>query len=100
VFGSINPVLAISDMGKFYAGGGRGTAWVYMLFHVIFFLILFDFYSGNASKKKIFVFITMLLLAAMTGGRSIYIVYFLFSVFLLVVVNRKKIKSIYYIFAA
>lgn len=94
VFAGFNPVLVFENYDEFYSMSGTGTAWVFLIFNVICFLLLYDMYMGAGGAFKTWIFLTILLVVAATGGRSIVVVLILFSIFLHVVINKKTVSGV------
>ncbi|QOP43234.1 oligosaccharide repeat unit polymerase [Sulfurimonas sediminis] len=80
------------NYAKFYAMSKRGTAWVFGIINMLIFVMIIDMYFSGYNRHKFFMFILSLILVAMTGGRSLLIVFLMFSMFIFIVIHRKRIS--------
>lgn len=90
VFEQINYIEVIENYARFYALSKRGSAWVFVLIFAVLFILLIDFYKSGFNSHKFNIFLIMLLLVSLTGGRSIVVVFLIFSIYLIVVFNNYK----------
>lgn len=94
VYGVFNLSEVFNDYARFYALSKRGTAWVFSIFSIISNIILFDFYFNGITKKKLFIYISILFVISLTGGRATIITYLIIVVFINGVIHRKKVSMI------
>lgn len=98
VYGSISYDKIITDNARFYGLSKRGTAWIFYLIEIIILTLLYDLYSNEMTKTKVFFLFAILALLATTGGRSIIMIYIFFIFFLYTVVHRYKINFLLLLF--
>lgn len=92
VFGSVSPINALNNYDHFYTKNSEGTAWVFLIFNALIFLLLYDVYRAGATSGRIFFIVSSLLIISLTGGRSTIIVQFFFLLYTVYVVHGKKMN--------
>lgn len=92
VFGSVSPMNALNNYDHFYTKNSEGTAWVFLIFNALIFLLLYDVYRAGASSGRFFFIVSSLLVISLTGGRSTIIVQFFFLLYIIYVVHGKKMN--------
>lgn len=92
VFNTINPKVIFEDYSRFYALSKRGTAWAFLIYNAILFLICYDVYRSGLNKTKALIFLLICGIIALTGGRSFLVFIAIFFLYILVVANRYQLK--------
>lgn len=96
VFATLDISEAFANYDTFYSLSGTGTAWVFLIFYSLLFVMLYDMYRANLNSTKVSIYLLTLTIVALTGGRSIIAILLLFLVFIGVVVHHIKIKATHY----
>lgn len=92
VFGSINPINALNEYDHFYTKNSEGTAWVFLIFYALIFLLLYDVYRAGVTAGRFLFILFSLLVISLTGGRSTIIIQFFFLLYIMYVVHGRKIS--------